>query len=445
MEEYLKILLEQIRCKKARPYIRQELQEHIEDQIEANVCAGMERERAEQEAVRDMGDPIEAGLSLDRVHKPQVAWKFLFIITLISIVGIIVHLVICGNTENAGAVSSRKYIYHVAIGLAVMMIIYFFDYTLIAEFSKIIAAVMLAVCIVTTVSGHSVNGMRSYLGIGRISVSVAALMLFYVPVYAGILYQYRGSGYKGLIKAIVYMILPVFFVFKMPATMHAALILISMLVLLTIALLKDWFLVAKQKTICVLWGSFVGLPLAALLGLYFGQFLPKYQLERIQSVVARAEENGSMSALHSILQANKWFGNSGLEIAETLPEYNTDYILTYLSSTYGMAAVFLLCSVLTVLFISIFHVAVRQKNQLGMIMGSGSGMVLSASFLINMLENLRLLPRTATFLPFFSAGGSYIVVSYALLGIVLNIYRYKSVYPQQLKIRHRTIKMTIGS
>ena len=35
MDEYLKTLLEQIRCKKARPYIRQELQDHIEDQIAA--------------------------------------------------------------------------------------------------------------------------------------------------------------------------------------------------------------------------------------------------------------------------------------------------------------------------------------------------------------------------------------------------------------------------
>ena len=36
MDEYLKTLLEQIRCKKARPYVKKELQDHIEDQIEAN-------------------------------------------------------------------------------------------------------------------------------------------------------------------------------------------------------------------------------------------------------------------------------------------------------------------------------------------------------------------------------------------------------------------------
>ena len=47
MDEYLKTLLEQIRCKKARPYVKQEFQDHIEDQIEANMQAGMDREQAE--------------------------------------------------------------------------------------------------------------------------------------------------------------------------------------------------------------------------------------------------------------------------------------------------------------------------------------------------------------------------------------------------------------
>ena len=87
MDEYLKTLLEQIRCKKARPYVKQEFQDHIEDQIEANMQAGMDREQAEREAVRDMGDPVETGISLDSVHRPQVAWKLLGIIVLISIAG----------------------------------------------------------------------------------------------------------------------------------------------------------------------------------------------------------------------------------------------------------------------------------------------------------------------------------------------------------------------
>lgn len=49
----MKTLLEQIRCKKARPYIRQELRNHMEDQIEANIHAGMDNESAEKEAVKN--------------------------------------------------------------------------------------------------------------------------------------------------------------------------------------------------------------------------------------------------------------------------------------------------------------------------------------------------------------------------------------------------------
>ena len=73
MEEYLKILLEQIRCKKARPYIRQELQDHMEDQIEENIQAGMDHERAEKEAVKDMGDPVETGCRKDRRKMEEMA------------------------------------------------------------------------------------------------------------------------------------------------------------------------------------------------------------------------------------------------------------------------------------------------------------------------------------------------------------------------------------
>ena len=129
MDEYLNLLLEQIRCKKARPYIRQELQDHIEDQIDANVSAGMNRTDAEKEAVKDMGDPVEAGLSLDRIHKPQIAWKLLFIITVISVIGILIHMAIDLYVTGDGTAMAPRYAFHVITGIVVMMILYFLDYT----------------------------------------------------------------------------------------------------------------------------------------------------------------------------------------------------------------------------------------------------------------------------------------------------------------------------
>ena len=59
------------------------------------------------------------------------------------------------------------------------------------------------------------------------------------------------------------------------------------------------------------------------------------------------------------------------------------------------------------------------------------------------IRKFRAFPPTATFFPFLSAGGSYIVVSYGLIGIVLSIYRYKNVYPRHVKVKMPHIKMTI--
>ena len=48
METYLEKLLSQIRCKKARPYIAEEIRDHIECQIEDNLSDGMSYEEAEK-------------------------------------------------------------------------------------------------------------------------------------------------------------------------------------------------------------------------------------------------------------------------------------------------------------------------------------------------------------------------------------------------------------
>lgn len=86
--------------------------------------------------MRDMGDPVETGVELDRIHKPQIAWKLLLLVGLLSIAGIIIHTIIAQNTGVANFISSRKYIVHVIIGIAVMCGIYFLDYTWIAETCK---------------------------------------------------------------------------------------------------------------------------------------------------------------------------------------------------------------------------------------------------------------------------------------------------------------------
>lgn len=86
-EEYLTILTDQIRCRMAREDVRKELLCHIEDQKAAFLSEGMEAAEAEEAAVREMGDPVETGNELDRIHRPKMAWGMIALIAVLSIVG----------------------------------------------------------------------------------------------------------------------------------------------------------------------------------------------------------------------------------------------------------------------------------------------------------------------------------------------------------------------
>ena len=72
-EEYLHTLTEQIRCKMARGTIEQEINDHIEDQKAEFLSEGMSQTEAEEAAVREMGDPVEVGLEMDRIYRPTMA------------------------------------------------------------------------------------------------------------------------------------------------------------------------------------------------------------------------------------------------------------------------------------------------------------------------------------------------------------------------------------
>lgn len=436
-DKYLEKVLEQIRCKKAKPYIAKELESHLEDQIADNIKSGMNKEQAEKEAVRDMGDPVETGVELDRIHKPQIAWKLLLLVGLLSIAGIIIHTIIAQNTGAANFISSRKYIVHVIIGNAVMCGIYFLDYTWIARHAKKIGVALMAACILASVFGINIVNGNIYwpLYISGHYIFMKAFILLYVPVYGGIIYHYHGSGYSGLVKSFLWLLLPVFIMLQAPAFMTASTLAICMLVMLTVAILNDWFHVSKIKAIAGIWGVSVIAPAVVFAVMYVGDYLSAYYKTRITAWIGSGNETNYIANLiHGMLKQDQMIGANGVNISQKLPDYNADYILTYLSATYGIIAGIAACAMLVVLILAVFRTAVKQKNQLGMVMGCGCGMILLTSFLLNVLINVGAFPTVMTFLPFLSAGGNYIVVCYAMLGIVLSVYKNKNIYPKHLYI-----------
>ena len=450
MEEYLKVLMEQIRCKKAHPYIKQEILGHLEEQIEDNMSEGMSREEAERAAVADMGSPVEAGIALDKVHRPKMNWGVVGLMAIISIAGIVLHELMWSQL-GLHARGSLDFVQHTLIGFGLMLVVYRLDYSLIARFSKVIAAGMLAACLIAKVQGNYVGG-TPWLQIIYWDISLYFPMLLYVPIYGAVIYKYYGQGYSGLWKAILWMMIPVVLAFELPMFGLALVLLFSMLIVLTIALVRDWFRVAKKKVIATIWGCCIGIPALIVAVIMKFDLLMEYQIVRLKAFFTYTDNQGANYMtwkLRDLLGKCQFIGSGDGVWAynENRLDYwggwNTQYIFSYVMVTYGILAGILLVCMLALLIFMIFRIAFKQKNQLAMLMGCGCGMVIGLNVEVNIAQNLGLLPIFEGFLPFFSKSGGGILVCYIMMGIILSIYRYKNIYPRHVNTKLDAVKLTI--
>ncbi len=449
MEEYLKLVLEQVRCKKAHSQIREELQTHMEEQIAENLNSGMNRKEAEEAAVRDMGSPAETGIALDRIHRPQAAWGMIVLMAVISIAGSLVHLMISGQVREYAeelTAGSTSFALHSAVGFFLMLVVYHMDYSVIARFSKIIMAAIVMIGLYGLVDGSSMHGVIRYVRILGFRVSLFPMMILCVPLYGAVIYKYYGMGYGGVVKSVLWMLVPVWVTFKLPSRMLSIIMLVSMSVVLTVVLVKGWFQVAKKKAIAGLWSFVFVLPMSSLTFAYFFGLLKDFQTERLRAILTNSgAANYVTSKLRSILGDIHFIGNSGREwmTIESLPDFNSDFVFSYMLSTYGVLVGGVICCLLAALVVKVFAISFRQKNQLGMSMGCGCGMILLLNIVLNIGECLGLLPVTEIFLPFFSAGGGNLIVCYVLMGMILSIYRYKNVHATHINTKLPIVKMMI--
>lgn len=434
MEEYMNLLMEQIRCKKAHPYILEEIQGHIEEQTRENIALGMSMEQALESAVQDMGSPVEVGIALDRIHRPKAAWGMIAGMALISLAGIFLHQMM--NKAGEGATGSADFALHTILGFILMLVVYHIDYSVIARYAGVFAGTFIGLGVFALFSGRVANGTIAYAHIGGLRVSIFAIMMLYVPLYGALIYGYYGLGYRALAKAVLWMAAPVVIAWRLPNLPLALILLVAMSTVLTVAVALGWFQVSKKKVITALWGCVLGLPtigLAVVLG--FG-LLKTHQTARIQAfLLGSGAENYVTNMLRDILAESRFVGNSGTEWTGYLRDHYNDYIFSYILSNYGLLWGIILCCILAVVLVKMFTVCFKQKSQLGMCMGCGCGMIILLNVIIHIGINLGLLPVTGSFLPFFSTGGSSIITSYVLMGIILSVYRYKNVYPVRMRLK----------
>jgi len=421
MEDYINTLTEQIRYKKAREGVKAEITGHILDQTEAYEQNGMEHDAAIEKAVQEMGDPVAAGVALDRIHRPQFDWQMLAMAVLFSVAGLFLMFVIKDTavTENMFA----HQCFYTVLSFGVIMVVYFMDYSLIGQHGISLYLVMTVLFFLYALNGPRVNG--------RIP-GFSFLAYLYVPVFVGVLYQMRGQRIGGVIMAVLLLLFTcavvVIFANNIVVGANIGLILFALLIF---AIAKGWFQVYKKAVITVLIICCVSAFVLCIisLSLFYSTSFRYMRMMAFLNPQAYNDvgENYYVRIRESLPHA-KLMGNS---TEHTLPEWclreNQNFIFLQIVFSYGLLAGIVIVAAIACFGLRSYKIVKAQKNQLGWMVSVSCLLIMICVCAEGILMNFGWFPITSIQVPFISYGGSATLTYAVLIGLLMSCHRYENI------------------
>ena len=110
----------------------------------------------------------------------------------------------------------------------------------------------------------------------------------------------------------------------------------------------------------------------------------------------------------------------------SVPNAHNDFILSWLGNAIGFVGLCIVLGALLALVIKTFATGARSEDLLGSYICTGIGGALMAQIAVNVGMNLRVLPVIGVTLPFYSAGGSSVLMLYICVGLVLSVYMHNT-------------------
>ena len=142
---------------------------------------------------------------------------------------------------------------------------------------------------------------------------------------------------------------------------------------------------------------------------------------------AKGDKFQSSSALDSIkLGGLKGQGMGEGILKDRVPEAHTDYIIAIISEEYGSIISVIIILVFLYISFRIIKNCINQEDKLTKISLCGLASLLIFQTFIHVGVNTNLLPSTGMTLPFLSYGGSSLIGSSILAGIILNYTKNKT-------------------
>lgn len=348
--------------------------------------------------------------------------KFFLPLLTIPLILSVIGLVFIFESSSVRAVSEFGESLHyfrlqaIWLVLAVGVLIFFslFDYKKLYFFSILSMGFTIILLMIVLIPGigRAAGGARRWIDFGFINVQPTELAKFSVIIY---LASWFKNMEKRRLTSFIFLIGFLTFLIILQPDMGTAIIVIMLSLVI-------YYLSGM---------SMVSLILLAPFGVGLFYLLIKaspYRFDRLMAYLNPASDPlGIGYHINQILISLSNGGLMGAGFGASrqkylfLPEAHTDSIFAIIGEEYGFVGATILLSLFFIFVYKIYHLVRVAPDKLSRLLAAGIFAFFNLQLIINLAGMTGLFPLTGVPLPFLSYGGSNLLISFSLIGILLNI------------------------
>jgi rod shape determining protein RodA len=350
----------------------------------------------------------------------KLDWAMLVSVFLLLALGMLALYSISLNDPETGSVNFKKQLVSCFFGIAAMFFLASYDYRVLSSYSTKMYFTIAVLLILVIFFGSTIRGTTGWIGLGAFHIQPVEIAKLVMVIFLASFLSKKKNQLSIVVRtvsSIVLVFFPVFLILKQPDFGSAAIIVGVWAVMLSVCGLN-------RKNLLIL---FLIFSVSAGCG---WMLIKDYQKERILNFVnpGRDPRGSGYNAIQSMVAVGsgriwgKGLGHGSQSQLNFLPEKHTDFIFAVIAEELGFFGAAVIFVILGFLFYRMKETARLARDNLGYLITIGTMAMIFLQVLVNIGMNVGVMPVAGVPLPFLSYGGSSLVVSLAMIGIVQNIY-----------------------
>lgn len=353
----------------------------------------------------------------------QVHWPLVFSVVGLFFIG---TLFIYSAAYHDSGNYLTKHFFWVFVGFLILLSVPFLSYRTFLSVSYLLYAISLILLLLVAVVGQERLGARRWIGIGPVMIQPSEFAKIATILAVA---NFLGSNHfwekrkRVILTALVMTAMPFVLILRQPDLGSSILFIPMILVLLFLWGIRWRFLIAAGVA------GAIAVPLC-------WELLREYQRKRI--LVFLNPNLDPLGAGYTAVQSKIAVGSGGLlgkgYLAGTqsqlqfVPEHHTDFIFCVLGEEWGFAGSLLLLCFYGFLFQSAFQVMENTTDIKAKLLVAGILSIIFTQTFVNIGMTFGLMPIAGITLPLVSYGGSSFVTTAIALGLILSVYKERSIF-----------------